>query len=117
MAYSEGLFLALVAGMLSPRTAGLVGRRPARLAASLTRPTGAAAALAPGGRRGAGGPRAGQLASRSPPPRWRWPGCPLYLGWVAWRVGDLSAWFRIQTAGWGTSFDFGASTCDFLARR
>ena len=39
-----------------------------------------------------------------------------YLGWVAWRVGDLDAWFRIQTAGWGTSFDFGASTIDFLGR-
>ncbi|MEU8615867.1 hypothetical protein AB0C29_48585, partial [Actinoplanes sp. NPDC048791] len=37
-----------------------------------------------------------------------------YLGWVAWRVGDLDAWFKIQTAGWGTSFDFGASTIDFL---
>jgi hypothetical protein len=29
-------------------------------------------------------------------------------------VGDPGAWFRIQSAGWGTSFDFGASTLSFL---
>jgi hypothetical protein len=39
---------------------------------------------------------------------------PAFLGWVAWRVGDLDAWIKIQSAGWGTSFDYGASTVSFL---
>jgi hypothetical protein len=41
-------------------------------------------------------------------------GVPAYLLWVANRVGDLNAWFTIQTAGWGTTFDWGTSTWDFL---
>jgi len=116
MAYSESLFLALVAGMLVAAhrqvwwAAGLLG-----LGAALTRPTGAAAAVALA--------VAAVLAVRRDPGR-RWQplaaaavalaGVPAYLGWVAWRVGDLDAWFRIQTAGWGTSFDLGASTLSFL---
>ncbi|MGW4944821.1 hypothetical protein ACWEOZ_24890 [Actinoplanes sp. NPDC004185] len=116
MAYSESLFLALVAGMFVAAhrqvwwAAGLLG-----LGAALTRPTGAAAAVALA--------VAAVLAVRRDPGR-KWPplaaaavalaGVPAYLGWVAWRVGDLDAWFKIQTAGWGTSFDFGASTIDFL---
>jgi hypothetical protein len=118
MAYSESLFLALVAGMFVAAhrqvwwAAGLLG-----LGAALTRPTGAAAAVALA--------VAAVLAVRRHPER-RWQplaaaavalaGVPAYLGWVAWRVGDLDAWFKIQTAGWGTSFDFGASTVDFLGR-
>jgi Mannosyltransferase (PIG-V) len=123
MAYSEGLFLALVAGMLVAAhrrvwwAAGLVG-----LGAALTRPTGAAAAVALA--------VAAALAIRDIR-RQRtgdrvWPpivaaavalaGVPGYLGWVAWRVGDPEAWFRIQTAGWGTSFDYGWSTAAFLGR-
>jgi hypothetical protein len=118
MAYSESLFLALVAGMFVAAhrqvwwAAGLLG-----LGAALTRPTGAAAAVALA--------VAAVIAVRRHPER-RWQpltaaavalaGVPAYLGWVAWRVGDLDAWFRIQTAGWGTSFDFGASTIDFLSR-
>ena len=116
MAYSESLFLALVAGMFVAAhrqvwwAAGLLG-----LGAALTRPTGAAAAVALA--------VAAVIAVRRDPDR-KWPplaaaavalaGVPAYLGWVAWRVGDLDAWFKIQTAGWGTSFDFGASTIDFL---
>ncbi len=118
MAYSESLFLALVAGMFVAAhrqlwwAAGLLG-----LGAALTRPTGAAAAVALA--------VAAVLAVRRNPERTWQPlaaaavalaGVPAYLGWVAWRVGDLDAWFRIQTAGWGTSFDFGASTIDFLGR-
>ena len=111
MAYSESLFLALVAGMLVAAhrqvwwAAGLLG-----LAAALTRPTGAAAALALA--------VAAMLAVRDDPARRRGSrsraaavalaGVPLFLGWVGWRVGDPDAWFRIQTAGWGTSFDFGS---------
>jgi hypothetical protein len=99
MAYSEGLFLAFVAGMLAAAhrrvwwAAGLLG-----LLASLTRPTGAAAAVALA--------VAAALVALA--------GVPAYLGWVALRVGDLDAWFRIQAAGWGTAFDAGASTLSFL---
>ena len=32
----------------------------------------------------------------------------------AGRVGDPDAWFAIQTAGWGSTFDFGRSTLGFL---
>ncbi len=39
---------------------------------------------------------------------------PAYILWVGERVGDLHAWFRIQTAGWGTTFDFGRSTWQFV---
>jgi Mannosyltransferase (PIG-V) len=119
MAYSESLFLALVTGMLVAAhrrvwwAAGLLG-----LGAALTRPTGLAAAVALA--------VAAALALRQPrQTRGRtWPpvlaaavalaGVPAFLGWVAWRVGDPAAWFRIQAAGWGTSFDFGRSTLSFL---
>lgn len=116
MAYSESLFLALVAGMFVAAhrrlwwAAGLLG-----LGAALTRPTGAAAAVALA--------VAAVIAVRRDPDR-KWPplaaaavalaGVPAYLGWVGWRVGEPDAWFKIQTAGWGTSFDFGASTLTFL---
>ncbi|MFI5491025.1 hypothetical protein [Actinoplanes sp. NPDC051859] len=116
MAYSESLFLALLAGMFVAAhrqvwwAAGLLG-----LGCALTRPTGAAAAIALA--------VAALLAVRSDPAR-KWPpllaagvalsGVPAFLAWVGWRVGDPDAWFRIQTAGWGTSFDFGSSTLAFL---
>lgn len=116
MAYTEGLFLALVAGMFAAAhrrvwwAAGLLG-----LGAALTRPTGAAAALALA--------VAAIIAVRRDPGR-KWPplvaaavalaGVPAFLGWVGWRVGEPTAWFKIQSAGWGTSFDYGASTADFL---
>ena len=116
MAYSEGLFLALVAGMLTAAhrrvwwAAGLLG-----LAASLTRPTGAAAAVALAVAAGlavretrAWQPVVAALVALA--------GVPAYLCWVALRVGDPEAWFRIQAAGWGTSFDFGRSTVAFLGR-
>ena len=116
MAYSEALFLALVAGMLTAAhrkvwwAAGLLG-----LGAALTRPTGAAAALALAvaaimavreSRQKAWQPLGAAIVALS--------GVPLFLVWVGARVGDPSAWFRIQTAGWGTSFDFGRSTWAFL---
>lgn len=114
LAYSEGLFLALVAGALLAAHrrawvwAGLLG-----LAAALTRPTGAAAAV--------GLAVAAAMAWRTAD-RWRavgaaavaLAGVPAYLLWVGLRVGDLDAWFRIQAAGWGTSFDLGASVGTFL---
>jgi hypothetical protein len=122
MAYSESLFLGLVAGMFVAAhrqvwwAAGLLG-----LAAALSRPTGAAAAV--------GLAVAAALAVRAARPSgaggtWRpvvaalvaLAGVPAYIGWVALRVGDPAAWFRIQSAGWGTSFDFGRSTVAFLSR-
>ena len=119
MAYSESLFLALVAGMLAAAhrkvwwAAGLLG-----LGAALTRPTGAAAAVALA--------VAVIIELRRPDARNKWQavlaalaalaGVPAFLGWVALRVGEPSAWFKIQAAGWGTSFDYGASTLSFLAR-
>jgi hypothetical protein len=118
MAYSESLFLALVAGMLVAAhrrvwwAAGLMG-----LAAALTRPTGLAAAVALAvaaalalrdRSSGTWKPIAAALVALA--------GVPAYLGWVGWRVGDLDAWFTIQAAGWGTSFDVGASTLTFLGR-
>jgi hypothetical protein len=117
MAYSESLFIALVAGMFAAAhrrvwwAAWLLG-----LLTALSRPTGAAAAL--------GLAVAAVLALRHDDgqPKWKplaaaaaaLAGVPLYLGWVAYRVGDLTAWFKIQTAGWGTSFDYGTSTGQFL---
>jgi hypothetical protein len=119
MAYSEGLFLALVAGMLVAAhrrvwwAAGLLG-----LGAALTRPTGAAAAVALA--------VAAVIELRRPDATKKWQpvvaalvamaGVPAFLGWVALRVGDADAWFKIQTAGWGTSFDYGASTISFLGK-
>ncbi|GLY04898.1 MULTISPECIES: mannosyltransferase family protein [Actinoplanes] len=116
MAYSESIFLALVAGMFVAAhrrvwwAAGLLG-----LLTALSRPTGAAAAL--------GLAVAAVMAIRADRRQMWQPltaaavalsGVPLFLGWVALRVGDMDAWFRIQTAGWGTSFDFGHSTFEFL---
>ena len=123
MAYSESLFLALVAGMLVAAhrkvwwAAGLLG-----LGAALTRPTGLAAALAlavaallavrdarrSGDRGGVWKPLVAAAVALA--------GVPGFLGWVGWRVGDPNAWFKIQSTGWGTSFDFGASTVSFLTR-
>ncbi|MFF5080876.1 mannosyltransferase family protein [Actinoplanes sp. NPDC000266] len=117
MAYSEAVFLALVAGMLVAAhrkvwwAAGLLG-----VLTALSRPTGAAAAVALA--------VAALLAVRDDR-RQAWKpllaagvalaGVPAFLAWVGWRVGDPAAWFRIQAAGWGTAFDYGASTVEFLA--
>lgn len=122
MAYSESLFLALVAGMLVAAhrrvwwAAGLLG-----LGAALTRPTGLAAAVALAvaaalAVRENTGKRNGGTWQPTIAAAVALAGAPAYLGWVAWRVGDPDAWFRIQTAGWGTSFDYGASTATFLGR-
>ncbi|HEX8630855.1 MAG TPA: mannosyltransferase family protein, partial [Catenuloplanes sp.] len=118
MGYSEGLFLAVVAGMFVAAhrghwpVAGLLG-----LAAALTRPTGVAAALALA--------LAALLAVRRAGLRERWPalaaavvalaGAPAYLLWAGSRLGRWDGWFVMQSAGWGTSFDGGATTGRFLA--
>jgi hypothetical protein len=121
MAYSEGVFLALVAGMLVAAhrrvwwAAGLLG-----LAAALTRPTGAAAALAlaVAALIEVGRVRRERTGSVWPPlaaAAVALAGVPAFLIWVGARVGDPSAWFRIQAAGWGTSFDYGSSTIKFVS--
>ncbi|HZD97160.1 MAG TPA: mannosyltransferase family protein [Micromonosporaceae bacterium] len=119
MGYSEPVFLALVAGMFLAAyrrwwlVAGLLGA-----AAGLTRPTGAAAAV------GLTVAAVMCLADRIRPGREKvaaavgsliaLAGVPAYIGWVGLRVHDLNAWFKIQTAGWGTTFDYGRSTWDFV---
>ncbi|MFC4039054.1 mannosyltransferase family protein [Dactylosporangium siamense] len=154
MAYSEALFVAMVAGMLlfahrgDWLLAGLFG-----LGAGLSRPTGAAAAIGlvvaaamavHRSRRAAAedtadpvtdsardsyrARRAARIAAADTAPTVReaptWQpiaaaavalaGVPGYLLWVGLRVGDLGAWFDIQTAGWGTTFDYGRSTFEFV---
>lgn len=125
MAYSEALFCLLAVGMLVAlhRGAWLVAGALG-CAAALTRPTGLAAAVAlavaaawwlwrerrrePADRRvSRWRPAAGALLALA--------GQPLYLLWVAWRVGELDAWFQIQNAGWGTQWDFGVDTAQLLA--
>lgn len=117
MGYSEPLFLALVALTLLAAhqrawwAAGLAG-----VAAALTRPTGMAVALAlavavlmawrtSNRRQRVAGAAAASLALLTGP---------AYLAWVGWRVGEWDAWFKVQTAGWGSTFDFGASVIQFL---
>ncbi|MFG2036792.1 hypothetical protein [Dactylosporangium sp. NPDC048998] len=144
MGYSEALFTALVAGMLllahrgAWLAAGLLG-----LGAGLTRPTGAAAAIALAVAAGIAVYRARAGANDRPDvdpdpdgdgdgraaagtggrtPIWKpllgaaiaLAGVPAYLLWVGLRVGDLGAWFDIQTAGWGTTFDYGSSSLQFV---
>ena len=118
MAYSEGLFVAFAAGALLAGfrrawlTAGGLG-----LAAALTRPTGAAVAVALA--------LAAVMALRAGErPRWRpiaaalvaLAALPAYLAWVGLRVGTWHAWFDIQTAGWGSTFDGGSATVSFVTR-
>jgi hypothetical protein len=134
MAYSEALFVAMVAGMFlfahrgDWLPAGVFG-----LGAALSRPTGAAAALALAVAAGVAVYRSrkeardlsdrdetGEVAGHKP--AWQpvaaaalaLAGVPGYLLWVGLRVGDLGAWFDIQTAGWGTTFDYGVSTLKFV---
>jgi hypothetical protein len=132
MAYSEAVFTALVVGMLlcAHRNdwllAGVLG-----LGAALTRPTGAAAAIALAvaaglaihrSRQQGRGTDAGEDGAASTTAAWKpllaavvaLAGVPAYLLWVGLRVGDMGAWFDIQTAGWGTTFDYGASTLTFV---
>jgi hypothetical protein len=118
MGYSEPVFLMFAVGALLAAyrerwlLAGVVG-----LAACLTRPTGAAVALAllaaavMYGSNRENGPRrwwalagAGLAAA----------GVPAYLIWVGMRFGDAMAWFKVQSAGWGTSFDKGAMVVGFI---
>ncbi|MCI4065222.1 hypothetical protein MRQ36_22705 [Micromonospora sp. R77] len=111
MGYSETLFTALAAWTLYALlrrhwvTAGVLC-----LFAGLTRPTasslipvvGLAALLAIVRRRDGWRPWAALLLA---PAGWL-----AYLAWVGVRTGRPDGWFHIQSAGWGTTFDFGAYT-------
>ncbi len=118
MGYTESVFLALVTVALIAAhqrvwwLAGLAG-----VAGALTRPTGMALALAL--------LVAAVMAWRDSTVRQRvWAlsaACaslaagPLFLAWVGWRVGEWDAWFKVQTAGWGSTFDLGRSVVEFIA--
>ncbi|MFG1829500.1 hypothetical protein [Micromonospora chersina] len=111
MGYSESLFTALAAWTLYALlrrhwvTAGVVC-----LFAGLTRPTasslipvvGLAALIAVVRRRDGWRPWVAMLLAPA-----GWLG---YLAWVGTRTGRPDGWFHIQSAGWGTSFDFGDYT-------
>ena len=112
MAYTEAMFCALAAwalvGVLEHRwlLAGL-----SALAIGLVRPTGIAVIAVV--------MLAAALARHD---GWRaWAAVVLaplgylgYLGYVAVETGSLTGWFRIQTSGWDTEFDFGRATIEFL---
>ncbi|GAB7050600.1 hypothetical protein [Catenuloplanes indicus] len=117
MGYSEGLFLALAAGaLLAAHRRSWVWMGVLGLAGALTRPTGFALTVALA--------VAALLAWRTEDRRGRitalgaaavaLAGTPAYLLWAGHRIGDWDAWFRVQTAGWGSTFDFGRSTLAFL---
>jgi hypothetical protein len=116
MGYSEGLFVAFVAGaLLAAHRRSWLGAALLGLAAALTRPTGAALAVALA--------VAALIQVREErADRWRAVaaavpallGVPAYLWWVGQRVGNWHAWFDIQTAGWGTTFDFGLGALRFV---
>ncbi|GAB7043337.1 membrane protein [Catenuloplanes niger JCM 9533] len=117
MGYSEGLFLALAAGaLLAAHRRSWVWMGVLGLAGALARPTGFALTVALG--------VAALLAWRTEDRRGRitalgaaavaMAGTPAYLLWAGHRIGDWDAWFRVQTAGWGSTFDFGRSTLSFL---
>ncbi|GGM46162.1 membrane protein [Micromonospora sonchi] len=111
MAYSESLFTALAAWALYALlrghwvTAGVVC-----LFAGLTRPTSSslipvvvlAALVAIVRRRDGWRPWAATLLAPA-----GWLG---YLAWVGSEVGRPDGWFHIQSAGWRSTFDFGAYT-------
>jgi hypothetical protein len=114
--YSESLFLALAAGcLLAARREAWLAAGVCALLAGLTRSTGMAVALALA-------VAAASAMRREQRVDWRaiaavvvgGIGMPAYLLWVGLRVGSIGAWLTIQRAGWGTTWDWGYATWQFL---
>ncbi|WP_285739970.1 mannosyltransferase family protein [Kitasatospora phosalacinea] len=109
MAYSESLFLALAAGtLLAARRGHWAAAGACAFLAGLTRPAGVAvvvalAVAAAGGLRRRPGRRVRPVAAVL----LACTGTPLYLAWVAERLGSPDAWFAVQRAGWDTRWDWG----------
>jgi hypothetical protein len=128
MAYSEGLFVALVcAALLAVHRRAWLLAGLAGLAASLTRPTGAALAVAVavaalldmrssvrGSQVQAPGKAEQRRVRAAAGAALALVGVPAYLIWVGLRVGNWHAWFDIQTAGWGSTFDYGLGAIQFV---
>ena len=115
MSYSESRSWPWPPGCCWPRTAG-PGSPPGACPARRPDPTSRRGRRAGTRRGGAAAPAARapvQLApARRPATRLRWN--PLYLLWVALRVGRADAWFQIQGAGWHTKWDNGRAIWHFL---
>ncbi|WP_254897790.1 hypothetical protein [Kitasatospora sp. NA04385] len=116
MAYSESAFLALAAGaLLAAHRRCWAAAGACAFLAGLTRPAGVAVVVA------LAVAVLGELRRR--PERPLRPvaaallgcaGTPLYLAWVAERLGSAGAWFAVQRAGWDTRWDWGRSCGEFL---
>jgi hypothetical protein len=116
IAYTESLFLLLAAAaLLAARRESWLWAGLLTCLAGLTRSTGIAVAAAL--------VVAALLAvRRERRTDWRMvAGCvlgcvgmPAYLAWVGLRVGSPDGWAHIQSAGWGTAWDWGSSTVDFV---
>ncbi|WP_285635660.1 hypothetical protein [Lentzea sp. NBRC 102530] len=115
MTYSEATFCAFAVWAL----VGVVKKRwilagVCCAAAGLVRPTAAALIVAVG--------LAALVAVMADKRDWRaWVGgalAPLgllgYLGWVGVQTGDVMGWFGVQQRGWGSKFDGGAATWEFV---
>ncbi|QMU79758.1 DUF2029 domain-containing protein [Streptacidiphilus sp. PB12-B1b] len=117
IAYTESLFLLLAAAaLLAARRESWLWAGLLTCCAGLTRSTGTAVAAAL--------VVAALLAvRRERRTGWRMvagcllgcAGTPAYLAWVGLRVGSPDGWVHIQSAGWGTAWDWGSSTVDFVA--
>ncbi|GGT17109.1 hypothetical protein [Streptomyces purpureus] len=117
MGYSEALFLALAAAtLLAAHRQAWISAGISALLSGLTRPAALAVVLAVAVAAVLHMKREARPAAR--------PliavalaclGTPAYLLWVGNRLGRLDGWFVVQEAGWGTAWDNGAATLDFLA--
>ena len=116
IAYSESLFLLLAAAALvAARRESWLWAGLLSCCAGLTRSTGLAvsaallvAALTAARRQRRVDPRmaAGCFLGCV--------GTPAYLAWVGLRVGSPVGWAQLQSAGWGTAWDWGRSTVGFV---
>ncbi len=65
----------------------------------------------------------GRRADHRPPVPWQALAAPMigasgllaYLAWASYRTASLGGYFAVQDAGWGSGWDFGRATWDWLA--